>query len=573
MASHKKNSRGRKKSSGPRSNRPQKTIIGGTPKPGGKHFGSTARTADDGTVFGDYLFDATHPYVRVRGRGRGTRTRIEPTHRLLRIYTLDPEVSKLDGAITTARVPYESLAPGPVGHLFIVDLYDEVQGVHYSPADLDDRFNLGQAGRDPSPSDPQFHAQMVYAVASVTYECFRRALGRHLNWGSPRANTQGNRIVLRPFGSGDRNAYYDKKSGEIRFGYFYGDERVEGPNLPRGYIFTSLSHDVIAHETTHAILDGLRPHFIVPSNPDVYGFHEGFADVVALMQHFSYPDVVAAAIRHSASALESSELLTDIARQFGHTTGSKGALRSVRRTSDVGTDAKYRDDAESHEIGSVFASAVFEAFATIYHRRAAATLRIAGVGPTPRVERLSAELQKELAGQAAAAAEQFLAIAIRAVDLCPPVDLELGEFLRAAITADYELFPNDPWCYREAWIDAFRKREIYPSNVSSLSEDALLWRAPEGNGMQIETRRFAALDFQAAHGKPARREEIEPRATDLWQFIHDSGRLADFGLTTPDPKLGVQPAKVVSIRSSRRIGQDGEVAFDVIAQNRAKAHD
>jgi hypothetical protein len=305
---------------------------------------------------------------------------------------------------------------------------------------------------------------------------------------------------------------------------------------------------------------------MVPSNGDVYGFHEGFADVVALMQHFTYPDVVAAAIRKSAAALETSELLTDIARQFGHTTGSQGPLRTVRRTTDVATPAKYDPNAESHDIGSVFASAVFEAFSTVYRRRAAATLRIAGVGPTPRVDELSAELQQELARRAASVAKQFLTIVIRAVDLCPPVDLELGEFLRAVITADHELFPDDAWCYREAWIDAFRKREIYPSNVTSLSEDALLWRPPDGWEMKIDALRFGMLDFQSAPGEPDTDDEVRRRARGLAEFIRASGRLVDFGLTRPDKQPGIQPPKVVSLRSSRRIGQDGQVAFDVIAQ-------
>jgi hypothetical protein len=509
----------------------------------------------DPEIFGEFLADTTRPYVRKSG---------EPTHRLLRIYTLDPEVSRLDGAITTACVPYEELKPGPSGNLFTVDLFDEVQGVHYAPADLDNRFVLGQSGRDPSPSDPLFHAQNVYAVASVTAQLFRRALGRHLNWGSRIAAERGGKIVLRPFGTGDRNAYYDKRTGEIRFGYFCADEKVEGRNLPRGYVFTSLSHDVIAHETTHAILDGLRPRFMVPSNPDVYGFHEGFADVVALLQHFSYPDVVTAAIAHSAGAIEGSELLTDIARQFGHTTGSRGALRSVRRTTDVDSVAVYDETADSHQIGSVFASAVFDAFATIYRRRAALTLRIAGVGPNPRIEDLSAELQRELARKASQVAQQFLSIAIRAVDLCPPVDLELGEFLRAVITADFELFPDDPRAYREAWIDAFRRREIYPSNVSSISEDALLWHRPAGKELRIEGLRFGALKFKTVPGAEDEPDEIRRRAHVLWEFV--SERLGEFGLSPAGSLPDLHKARVVSLRSSRRVGQNSEIAFDIIAQ-------
>ena len=67
--------------------------------------------------------------------------------------------------------------------------------------------------------------------------------------------------------------------------------------MPRGLIFTGLSHDVIVHETTHALLDALRSQFYAPTRPDVLGFHEGFADLVALFLHFSYPDVVEQAIR------------------------------------------------------------------------------------------------------------------------------------------------------------------------------------------------------------------------------------------------------------------------------------
>jgi hypothetical protein len=551
----------RKQKPGGRKKRPAATPASVPTGPAGVVIGDAQPSGEnlvpldsDESIYGAYLLDSTRPYVRKPQ---------DPTHRMLRIYTLDPEVSRLDGAIATAHVPYEELAPGPIGRLFAVDLFDEVQRLHYAPVDLDDRFVLGQAGHDPSPSDPRFHAQMVYAIANVTYQTFRTALGRYLSWGSPRAAGAHGRIVLCPFGSGDRNAYYDKHSGTVHFGYFSADERVDGRNLPRGFVFTSLSHDVITHEVTHAILDGLRPRFMAPSNNDVYAFHEGFADTVALLQRFTYPDVVAAAIRQSAAALDGSALLTDIARQFGHTTGSKGALRSVRQSSEVDSEQVYDANAESHELGSVFASAIFDVFATVYRRRAARTLRIAGLGPAPRAEELSAEVQQELARKAATVARQLLTIAIRAVDLCPPVDLELGEFLRAVITADSELFRDDPWCYREAWIDAFRKREIYPSNVTSLTEDALLWRAPQP--MTIPELRFGRLDFDGAPGEPDSDVEVRRRASELWKFMQKTGPL-NFGIAAPDRQLGIRPAQVVSIRSSRRIGEDGEASFDLIAQ-------
>ena len=59
------------------------------------------------------------------------------------------------------------------------------------------------------------------------------------------------------------------------------------PALEGSYVFLSLSHDIIVHEVTHALLDGLRPEFHVASHPDVPAFHEAFADLIAVFQRFS----------------------------------------------------------------------------------------------------------------------------------------------------------------------------------------------------------------------------------------------------------------------------------------------
>ena len=76
-----------------------------------------------------------------------------------------------------------------------------------------------------------------------------------------------------------------------------------GDNLPGQTVFTCLSHDIVAHETTHALLDGMHRHFTEPTNPDVPAFHEAFADIVALFQHFTYKDVLLDTIQRTGGLI------------------------------------------------------------------------------------------------------------------------------------------------------------------------------------------------------------------------------------------------------------------------------
>jgi hypothetical protein len=217
------------------------------------------------------------------------RTSEDPPARPLRIFALDPSASSLEGAVAVVKVPFEPIASGFRGTLFEVSPRDGGNGLEYQPLDLDDRATLLGEGRAPSPSDPLFHQQMVYAVSSLVYAAFQAALGRQVAWArfGPPADSHPTRLRLSPYAARDENAHYDNEAGELRFGYFRAREAGAPGTPPRGWVFTSLSHDVVAHEVTHALLDGLRADLIVPTGPDVPAFHEGFADLVALLQRLT----------------------------------------------------------------------------------------------------------------------------------------------------------------------------------------------------------------------------------------------------------------------------------------------
>ncbi len=377
----------------------------------------------------------------------------------------------------------------------VVD-YDPASGCFYAPVDLNDRRVLAQNGLPPSEGNPQFHQQMVYAVAMTTIDRFERALGRKAFWtdrferrGDSRSATEFvRRLRIYPHALRMANAYYSRNKGALLFGYFPAtDDRTSG-QYPGGVVFTCLSHDIIAHETAHALLDGFHEHFMEATNCDMLAFHEAFGDIVALFQHFTFPEVLRHQIAKTRGDLRSENLLAQLAAQFGLARGTHGALRDAIGKWDRVTKhwAPHDPDpteldrtTEVHARGAILVAAVFDAFVSIYQGRTRDLLRLAGNGRGVLPEgELPADLVNRLADEASKSAAHVLNMCIRALDYCPPVDLLFGEYLRALITADMDLMPEDQHRYRVAFIEAFRRRGIYPRDVRTLSEDSLRWARP-----------------------------------------------------------------------------------------------
>ncbi|MDQ6939656.1 MAG: peptidase M4, partial [Verrucomicrobiota bacterium] len=510
-----------------------------------------------------------------------------PFTRPLRIYTLDPSVSDRIGGITTVQVPYEKLEPGPVGSLFKIVSDGAPELLRAKALDLDDANLLLTSGLTPSPANGQFHPQMVYAVCSLTYAAFRRALGRDIAWTTDDPNPgEPLRLTVRPFGVREANAGYSRETGDLSFGYFTVRGERAGFTLRGGVVCTSLSHDVIAHETTHALLDGLRSTFLHPTNIDVPAFHEAFSDLVALFLHFTYPEVVENALRQWTAGSSSIFLLTDLAREFGFARSQPDKARALRSGIDVEGIAAFDSDIlpgnenapkrydpklEPHALGSVLVSAVFEAFVTVVKRKIDRFFRIAERDPKTLGEvALSEPLVQAIAQEANKVAGQFLNICIRAIDYCPPADVEFGEYLRALITADSEMERTDKWGFREALMRSFRRREIFPSNVRFMMEDAVRWETPEAS-LAIPELAFSKLRFDGDPGRPASAQEMIRQANALGRFVTDAKRAHHFRLISsgmPRPKgvLQASPPRVESVRVARRATPDNRVLFDLVAE-------
>jgi hypothetical protein len=395
----------------------------------------------------------------------------EPQRRALQIYAVDPMMSRLSGnEVTTITVPYEPLEPGPSGQLIQVVDYDTTTKTHYAPVDLDDPALLVRDGLAPSEGDPRFHQQMVYAVASSLIENFERGLGRRFRWRG-----SGRRLKFFPHAFRGENALYDPTGGgSVQFGYFRTDPRNPGRNLPGQYVYSCLSHDIIVHETTHALVDRLRRWYREPSNADVYAFHEGFADAVALFQHFSLPGLLDRYIQQNRTDLSARSPLVELAQQFGEATGQGKALRDA--LGDEPDPARLARSVEPHERGSILVAAIFDAFFATYQAAIADLVRLSSAGTGQLgLGALHPDLVARVAAEARDVSHRLLMMCIRAFQYLPPVDVTFGDFLRSAVTADRDLFPEDVHGMRSALVEGFRKRGIYPTGVSGLADEAVAW--------------------------------------------------------------------------------------------------
>lgn len=519
-----------------------------------------------------------------------------PRQRRLRAFAFDPSLrTDLDAAVVnqvTLPVPWEPLEPGPVGeYLEVVDV-DPASGACYAPVDLEHSALLAQDGVEPSEAVPQFHQQMVYAVAMTTIRNFERALGRRALWAvrTDKADGEGawqpvDRLRIYPHALREANAYYSPAKKALLFGYFPASGA--GGNLPGGTVFTCLSHDIVAHETTHALLDGLHRRFIEPSNPDVLAFHEAFADMVALFQHFSFPEVLRHQIARTRGDLAKQNLLAELAQQFGQALGHRGALRNALSTPPDEAVATLRQTTEPHDRGAILVAAVFDAFLAIYKRRIADLLRIAtgGRGVLPEGE-LHPDLVNRMADEAAKTSGHFLRILIRALDYCPPVDVGFGDYLRAMITADRDLVPDDPYGYRIALVAAFRRRGIHPDGVRSLAEENLLWQPPAGEDAErlgasvfsnVDRLRELCPDWGFGSGRRQAQEQSDRIAAVLhgWLNANEENRrvVRSLGLTLDADAPGTitrskgRPAiEVHSVRPAHRVGPDGDAKTDLVIE-------
>ncbi len=499
--------------------------------------------------------------------------------RRLRIIAQDPRVLDRNNRILTASVdvPCELLLPGPWGHRVQVIDFDSSSNVLYPPAS-----NYTEKANPPNDpfesSDPdslilnyRFHAQNAYAIVMRTLARFEQALGRRVNWA---CNSHQLKIV--PHAFAEVNAFYSRNDEALLFGYFPGHDG-------KRTIFTCLSHDVIVHETTHALLDGLRQRFIDPSSPDQAAFHEGFADIVALLSVFSLHGIVEAIIsRKETNKPESENLilaenvspdalkrsaLFGLADQMGEEIRAARG-EALRRSAALDPSPKYVEDPEfliAHRRGEILVAAVMNAFINVW---------------SDRLEKVRQALGEKLHLQYVAeegkdVADYLLTMAIRALDYTPPVHIEFCDYLNALISADIEIRPDDSrYHFREHLRRSFEAYGIKP--VQGTPSPTRMAKSstgtPKGGNAQMPA--IGKMGGQAEPGTwaPANtlelaydRTHFEPMTRDpeeVFRFIWENRVALEIDGGINEGAF----SKVLSVRPCLRIAPDGFVLKETVAE-------
>jgi len=380
-----------------------------------------------------------------------------------------------DGSILTARVPvaWEELVGGPTGHRVQVVDYDATTRTMYDPAEL------VADGSEYVPTDaeivddPTFHARNVYALVMTTIGRFEFALGRRVSW-----YFRGHQLKVAPHAFEEMNAFYSREAEALVFGYF-------GPPTGRSYL--CLSHDIVVHETTHALVDGLRSRFMAPSSPDQAAFHEGFADIVALLSVFALREVMDVLVdrEHVArngliprDAVTREKImdswLLGLADDMQEESGG-ARVNALRRSVKLAPDKKILDLVpfeEPHRRGEVLVAATMRAFVDAWIHRL----------ESPEEARTELIEIRRVVEEGMDVATTLLTMAIRALDYTPPVHLTFGDFLSALLTADSQIRADDSrYGLRRGLVSWFAKYGIAPA---SETRDGL-WKPPRGGSQLV----------------------------------------------------------------------------------------
>jgi hypothetical protein len=340
---------------------------------------------------------------------------------------------------------------------------------------------------------PNFNQVSVFGTVLKTMSMFEEedTLGRPLTWAF-----NAPQLLVVPRAGEWANAFYERESHSLQFFYFHPAAH------PSQTVHTSLSHDIVAHETGHAILDGIIPDLYHAISPQSLALHEAIADLTALVMAFRCRTLCQMVLNQTGGSIEHSEAFSGIAEEFGMARDPRGRpifLRNLLNQKTLNPHDTSRDEYgrpnlvarnEPHDLSEVLSGALYTVMVKIHEALLDEYTQKTG---RPRLE---------VSGKALfVGRERFKRIIFRALDYLPPGEVSFADYGRAIIAADQASHPDD--VQEREWIrEEFIRRGMVP-NAEALRVETN-FEYPALKGMELETlvnSDWAAYEFANQHRK------------------------------------------------------------------------
>lgn len=323
------------------------------------------------------------------------------------------------------------------------DMYTELSGLMKA----NDRSKLMEVL-----SSREFILVSTFACVLRTMSLFERsnALGRPIVW-----NFSPSPLICQPIRDGaGKDARYQRAQKRLFFGH------SPDPTKAGRITYLSLSREAVAHETAHAIVDGINPHLYENGNPHAGALHESLADLTALLVAIKSKALVNYVMNLSEGSLEGESAFSRFAENIGSLLygGKKDALRSFVN------DEKLEDVISSHyRASTVLSGAIWDIFRKLH---------------APYREKLAKTTYKDFANPQYSASGEPLAdlarrirtLLYRALDFLPGGEITLADYGRALLLVDQLQFGKDTKV-AQSLEEAFRRRGIFKDNLAAKVDD------------------------------------------------------------------------------------------------------
>ena len=343
---------------------------------------------------------------------------------------------------------------GPVTKRVAILNFDSTTG-ELSPGVPFQRPAKGDAGRyaikDKNDlNSPDFNQVSVFATILKTMYMFEEAdtLGRPLTWAF-----NAPQLLVIPRAGEMPNAFYERETHSLQFFHFLPESNPYKP------VYTSLSHDIVCHETGHAILDGISPDLYNCISPQALALHEAIADLTALTMALRSDSLRRAVLQQTGGDLKGRTAFSRVAEEFGRARDPTAeSLRSLFNDRTLNPKDDSKDEFgkpnrvarnEPHDLSEVLSGAFYSVLVKIFESN-------------KQRKDASGKPRFDLDTAIWAAAERFKRMIFRALDYLPPGEVSFGDYGRAIIASDQASHPNEK--QERQWIaEEFVKRHMVSS--------------------------------------------------------------------------------------------------------------